>query len=54
MKKVLNSKEFEVGSEVCVQGKIIEHLILNKQEWFTIKLANKQKITLKTEYFSKC
>lgn len=39
-------KDTFFDKEVTIKGKIEEHLVLGKQEWFTIRLENNQVITI--------
>lgn len=35
-----------VGRQVRLTAEIIEHLVLGKREWFTVRLANNQLTTI--------
>jgi hypothetical protein len=39
-------KEIFYGKQVTISGKVEEHLVLGKKEWFTIRLENNQIITI--------
>lgn len=40
----------KLGKSVRITGKIVEHLRLGPKEWFTIQLANNQKITISNKH----
>jgi len=47
---IASPKTTFINTQVTIKGTIEEHLVLGKQEWFTIRLENNQLITIRKTF----